>query len=113
LELQAAAEAADLDEPGRARWRQQVLEWLRADLQAWAKRVADADDRAEVRTALQRWQRDPDLVGLRDAAALEKLSMAERAAWRTFWTEVEALRKRPGKHPPHVREPAEGSGIAM
>jgi S1-C subfamily serine protease/Tfp pilus assembly protein PilF len=95
-------DAADLDEPGRARWRKLALEWLRADLKAWAKRLdgADADDRAEVRTALQRWQSNPDLAGLRDAAALEKLSEAERAAWRTFWTEVEALRTRSGKPRP-------------
>jgi hypothetical protein len=53
------------------------------------------------------------VADLRDAVALEQLPAAERAAWRTFWTEVEAFRKRPGKHPPHVREPAEGSGIAM
>jgi hypothetical protein len=49
---------------------------------------------------LQRWQNNPDLAGLRDAAALEKLSEAERAAWRTFWTEVEALRTRSGKPRP-------------
>jgi tetratricopeptide (TPR) repeat protein/tRNA A-37 threonylcarbamoyl transferase component Bud32 len=86
-------DAADLDEPGRAGWRNQALAWLRADLKAWAKQLdgADADGRAEVRTALQGWQRDPDLAGLRDAAALEKLSEAERAAWNGFWKEVSSL----------------------
>jgi serine/threonine-protein kinase len=86
-------DAADLDEPGRALWRKQALEWLRADLKAWAKRLdgADADGRAEVRTALQRWQRDPDLAGLRDAAALEKLPEVERAAWNGFWKDVSSL----------------------
>jgi serine/threonine-protein kinase len=86
-------DAADLDESGRALWRKQALEWLRADLQAWAKRLdgAGADDRAEVRTALQRWQRDPDLAGLRDAAALEKLPETERAACRALWADVTAL----------------------
>jgi Tfp pilus assembly protein PilF len=86
-------DAADLDEAGRALWRKQALEWLRADLQAWAKRLdgADADDRAEVRTALQRWQSAPDLAGLRDAASLEKLSEAERAAWSGFWKDVSSL----------------------
>jgi serine/threonine-protein kinase len=86
-------DAADLDEPGRARWRKQAREWLRADLKAWTKRLdgADADGRAEVRKALQGWQRNPDLAGLRDAAALEKLSEAERAAWNGFWKDVSSL----------------------
>jgi hypothetical protein len=40
---------------------------------------------------LQRWQRDPDLAGLRDAATLEKLSEAESAAWHSFWKDVTSL----------------------
>jgi serine/threonine-protein kinase len=88
-------DTADLDEPGRARWRKQALEWLRADLKAWAKWLegADAADRAAVRKALQRWQSDPNLAGLRDAA-LEKLPEAERATWHAFWADVVALLKR-------------------
>jgi hypothetical protein len=52
---------------------------------------AGADDRAAVRTALQRWQRAPDLAGLRGGVAQEKLPEAERAAWNGFWKDVSSL----------------------
>jgi tetratricopeptide (TPR) repeat protein len=73
----------------RAGVRQQALAWLRADL--------------ELRSALQRggksvggilaiWQRDAALSSVRDKAALEKLSDAERESWRRLWADVTALR---------------------
>ena len=44
----------------------------------------------------QLWMReavsDPDLAGVRDKEALEKLPEAERKAWARLWVEVEALR---------------------
>src|SRR5262249_25548270 len=64
----------------RARWRAQARRWLRADLDAWAKKLESglAADRAEVQEKLAWWRQDPDLAGLRDADALEKLPPAER-----------------------------------
>ena len=40
------------------------------------------------------WQRDRDLAGLRDKAALAKLPEEERAAWGMLWVEVASLLQR-------------------
>jgi serine/threonine-protein kinase len=80
----------------RARWRQQALDWLRADLSAWTKTLeaAKPEARAAVRQTLQHWQKAPDLASLRDKAALDKLPAAERDAWQRLWADVDALRQR-------------------
>jgi serine/threonine-protein kinase len=91
-------DAAQLDEKERARWRKQALDWLRADLAAWAK-LADGGapaPRAEALKTLRWWQQDPDLAGLRDEPALGNLPGPERAAWQKFWAEVAALGKKCG-----------------
>jgi Tfp pilus assembly protein PilF len=97
--LAAAGQGKDagrLDDKERARLRAQALGWLRADLALWAKR-ADRG-KPEVQPVLRRklldWQKDPDLAGLRDQGAVDKLPAAERAAWGTFWAEVDALLRR-------------------
>jgi len=76
--------------------RQQALDWLRADLIAWTKVLESAkpEARATVRQTLQHWQKDPDLAGLRDQAALDKLPAAERDAWQRLWADVGALLQR-------------------
>jgi tetratricopeptide (TPR) repeat protein len=89
-------DAAKVDATERARWRKQALEWLRADLTLWAK-LLDSDTpqaRAGVQQKLRHWQRDPDLAGLRDPAALAELPEAEREGWRQLWADVGALLKR-------------------
>ena len=76
--------------------RKQALDWLRADLTLWERRL-DADNpnqRSEVRKVLQHWQRDPDLAGVRDAKALAQLPEGERRAWQQLWDDVAALLKR-------------------
>jgi serine/threonine-protein kinase len=85
-------DAADLPEKERARRRKQALDWLRADLAAWAK----VTDRARVQQTLEHWQQDADLAGVRDQEALAKLPPAERQAWSQFWSEVAELLKKPG-----------------
>jgi serine/threonine-protein kinase len=89
-------DAPPLDEEARARWRMQALDWLRADLVLWTKQLAGgtAQDRRAVQGALQQWQRDPDLAGPRDEAALAKLPKAEQEAWCKFWVEVAVLLQR-------------------
>src|SRR5206468_551412 len=55
-----------LDDKERARWRQQALDWLRADLAAYAKELKNGQSAAVflvVRPQLARWQRDANLVG--------------------------------------------------
>jgi tetratricopeptide (TPR) repeat protein len=101
--LAAAGQGKDtgkLDDKERARLRQQALDWLRADLAAWARSVDQGPPQARllVQQKMQHWQKDPDLAGLRDTAALEKLPAAERAAWHQLWADVAALLKRVGKN---------------
>jgi tetratricopeptide (TPR) repeat protein/tRNA A-37 threonylcarbamoyl transferase component Bud32 len=80
------------DEPTRARWRKQALDWLRADLALWAKlALNDPKAHARVRQTLQHWQSDSDLVGIRDAAALARLPADERQTCQKLWADVEAL----------------------
>src|SRR5262249_14405803 len=97
---QAAAgqgeDAARLDDKERARLRRQALDWLRADL-TLRTRQGESDkstDRTAAQQALRHWQQDPDLAGLRDPAALEKLPAEERAACEKLWADVAGLLKR-------------------
>jgi tetratricopeptide (TPR) repeat protein len=113
--------AERLGDGGRRRWRQQALDWLRADLALWTRHL-DGDtpearawirpalrhepgssgtfvdslirERDRVRRALRRWQDDPDLAGLRDEGGLAGLPEDERAACRRLWAEVQALLQR-------------------
>jgi hypothetical protein len=53
-----------------------------------------------VQATLRHWQKDSDLVGVRDRITLEKLPAAERAEWQKLWADVEGLLKKaaePGK----------------
>jgi tetratricopeptide (TPR) repeat protein len=88
--------AGKLDDTERVRLRQQARGWLRADLDLWAKQVENGKPpvRAAARQTLQRWQKDPDLASLRDAAALAKLPEAERADFEKLWADVAALLKK-------------------
>ena len=83
----------DLDEKERARWRRQALDWLRADLEAWSKRLPG--DKPEERTAvamqMRHWQEDADLSGLRDPAELAKLPTDEQETHKMLWADVQAL----------------------
>src|SRR5262249_39001478 len=67
--------------------------WLRGELAARARQLQGGKpaDRTEARQNLRHWQRDPHLAGVRDKAALARLPGAERAGWRKFWADVEAL----------------------
>jgi serine/threonine protein kinase/Flp pilus assembly protein TadD len=95
----SGGDAAAFDELGRVRWRNQALNWLRADLKSWTKKLrgGDAD---EARETLGRWQRDPAFAGVRGPDALGKLPKPERAGWWALWEEVAALMEDPEKaHP--------------
>jgi hypothetical protein len=69
---------------------------LRADLAAYTKLLDDGKPEARtlVRQLLAHRQKDTDLAGLRDAAALAKLPAEEREACQKFWADVESLLKR-------------------
>jgi superkiller protein 3 len=89
-------DAASLGEQDRARLRQQALTWLKAELAIAAEVIEKGAPRAQtlVQGGLARWQRDPALAGIRDAAALASLPAEEREACRKLWADVAALLKR-------------------
>jgi tetratricopeptide (TPR) repeat protein len=89
-------EAARLEERERGLWRQQALDWLRADLTWWGKRLAEtnAQGRATIAQHMQRWLAEDNLAGVRDRAGLATLPEGERKQWQHFWAEVVALRER-------------------
>jgi len=92
-------DAVKLDDKERTRLRQQALDWLRADLALRSKQLASGQpaDRATVRQKLRYWQKDSDLAGIRDAAALMKLPAEQRAACAKLWADVAALLKKAGE----------------
>jgi serine/threonine protein kinase/Flp pilus assembly protein TadD len=86
-------DAARLDESERAHWRKQALDWLRADLAAYGKLLEGGgpDDRRFLRQQLRRWQRDPDLAGLSDPAAVAGLPDDEQESCQELWAGVRSL----------------------
>jgi hypothetical protein len=89
-------DADKLNDKDRPRLRKQAMDWLRADLAIRAKQAVSQkkDDRAMVVQFLKHWQKDPDLAGVRDRSALEKLPDAERAEWEKLWADVAELLKK-------------------
>ena len=87
-----------LDATAKARWRSQAMVWLKTDLAAWSKVLESAppQEQQSISTTLQHWKADTDLAGLRDPAALAKLSEDEQKACRSLWAEVDALLAKSG-----------------
>jgi tetratricopeptide (TPR) repeat protein len=83
-------DAKQLTPVERARWRRQAVCWLRAELDARSAQLrrGDTSARQEAVASLRYWQIDPDLAGLRDAAALAALPPAEQEACRKLWADV-------------------------
>jgi formylglycine-generating enzyme required for sulfatase activity/tetratricopeptide (TPR) repeat protein len=66
--------------------------------------------------ALSQWRTDPDLAGIRDAAALAKLPLDEQKQWQALWAEVaSALRFRLPRTGPHseMRQDRAGKWLAV
>ncbi len=84
------------DAPARAKLRSQSLDWLKAELAAWVKFANSSQHQATAMAVqgIERWKKDPDLAGVRDADALAKLPEPEKQAWRGLWTEVDALARK-------------------
>jgi WD40 repeat protein len=89
-------DAATLGQLEQARLRRQAHDWLRADLQHWTKtlQAGKPEGRSAVLQQMQHWQRDADLAGVRDRAALAALPEEERRSWEQLWADVAALRDR-------------------
>ena len=87
------ADAANLSEAERTRWRKQAGAWLRADL-AGLVGWLDGDPAARrglVRLALARWREYPDLACVRDPGELDKLPADERQDYLALWAAVAAV----------------------
>ncbi|HJT76627.1 MAG TPA: tetratricopeptide repeat protein, partial [Gemmataceae bacterium] len=83
-------DARDLDDQGRARLRQQALDWLRADLAACGRVLGNGPEKARP-LALRRLRdglADPDFAGVRESEALARLPERERQAWLQLWADV-------------------------
>jgi tetratricopeptide (TPR) repeat protein len=82
-----------LDDASKRRWRQQALEWLKADLTAWSKisESGPLQSRQRLLSAIQEWKIDADLAGLRDQRELAKIPHDEQDACRALWGQVDAL----------------------
>ena len=78
----------------------------KAERDAWTKLLDSGrpEDRLTVVRALQHWQKDPDLAGVRDREPLAKLPEAERREWQSLWATAEALVSGP-KVRPRERSP--------
>src|SRR5262249_29258572 len=87
------SDGAHLNNRERIYWRRQALTWLRADLALRIRQLESGKpaDRAAVQEHLRHWQRDPDLVSLRDPEALTRLSAEERQACQKLWADVAAV----------------------
>jgi serine/threonine-protein kinase len=88
--------AGKLADEERKRLRKQALDWLRAELTARTKQSKSwwPGEAGQAREALRHWQKDADLAGLRDTAALGKFPAAERDAWQRLWADVDARLQR-------------------
>jgi serine/threonine protein kinase/Flp pilus assembly protein TadD len=85
-------DAAKLENGERARLHRQAMEWLRADLAAWAELLGrEPKQSGTVAITMQHWKSDADLAGLRDQDCLAKLSESERLTCQKFWADVDAL----------------------
>jgi serine/threonine-protein kinase len=112
--LAAAGQGVDvgkLDDKEGTRLRQQALDWLRADLGLWNKQLASGPpgDRPTVQLKMRHWQKDSDLAGIRDPAALANMPPEEQKGFAQLWADVAALCRRPrrrrGRRPNHERTP--------
>jgi hypothetical protein len=101
-----AARAAALADAGRgrlevppearARWREQAVAWLEADLSSAVVVLESGTsrERAAVARRLGRWQVDPALDGLRDAQSMTDLDESERLSLQYLWRRIDDARKR-------------------
>jgi len=80
------------DEAVKTAFRRQALDWLKADLAIWSRTLANPPSgaRSGSRHRLEHARLDPDLAGVRESDAMDKLPEAERAEWRALWAKVDA-----------------------
>ncbi|MCA8948251.1 MAG: tetratricopeptide repeat protein [Planctomycetes bacterium] len=91
----AAARASakpDVAAAAAAEMRDKAHAWLRLELSRLeGAPTAAAAQRNAVRERLEHWQRDRDLVAIREPGPIAALPESEQARWHEFWREVAAL----------------------
>jgi tetratricopeptide (TPR) repeat protein len=88
-------EAGSLREAELTSLRHHVLDWLRADLEAYSGMVEKTKGtQTIVRERLLHWLEDTDLANVRGPDALAKLPALEGDAWKKLWADVDVLLKR-------------------
>jgi tetratricopeptide (TPR) repeat protein len=96
--LAAAGKGLDSQKPDaqqRITLRAQALDWLRADLEAFAgqARAGHVPSLLLMLDRLAHWQKDADLASVREPAALSLLPAPEHTAWKNLWTDAGQLLK--------------------
>jgi tetratricopeptide (TPR) repeat protein/tRNA A-37 threonylcarbamoyl transferase component Bud32 len=94
-----SADAYLLDDTARAAMRARALAWARASVDAGARGLAKADEKARssIGNEIWWWIEDRDLDGVRDESALARLPAGEQQAWRALWADLRALAAKAGK----------------
>src|SRR5262249_27896068 len=98
-------DAHPLGDQDRAHLRRQALNWLRAELAAWRRRLEKTPPGARAAIvrhmqSWQPWQRDPDFAGVHGPQALAALPPDERSDWQKLWQEVNELQRAAGPASP-------------
>src|SRR5262245_38753543 len=86
---------APLDEGAKSKLRGQAVDWLEAELGAWAASLDSSPPQARLTILLQLsgWKYDRDLADIRDATALAGLPVEEQKRATKLWTDLAALLK--------------------
>lgn len=79
----------DRDDVESAKDRQQALQWMTADLNAWTSADLAAEHAARRRETLLGWQRNPNFASVRDEPSLRKLDNKSQRDWGQFWQQVD------------------------
>jgi choice-of-anchor C domain-containing protein len=65
--------------------------WLQAELAYWSAQAKDRTNWPSVRTMLNHWKRDTDLIAIRDPAWLAAMPENDRTKWQALWSQVDAI----------------------
>jgi hypothetical protein len=98
-------DAAGLDEQTRVGFRRQALGWLRAELKARRRLLAQEAENAggPVADDLRQWLGNFHFARVRGPEALARLPEDERQAWQVLWADVAAtLAQAQGEAPPEA-----------
>jgi tetratricopeptide (TPR) repeat protein len=103
-----AKDTAQADERQRRHWREHARQWLHLALAHWASQLENGSpsSRLQIANRLRHWQLDPDLVGVRNSAALAHLPKDERVAWPRLWADVARTLRRAENYNGRQPQPA-------